>query len=112
MLRSKDLIDSASSRASISMGYIRISSREFHEWIGPVIKKVFPAEFAKYQAAFKAGRLFGDYGNSCFLGEVVVVNLQIHQHQDRGDGNLCVIFAHGSYKGGYLVVPSLKLVLK
>ena len=79
-----------------------------HTIISAYFKRVWPNEFAKYQTAFQAGRWF-DIKDCVFLGHAIVYKMQVRQHRDGLDRDICAILATGSYEGAHAIFPDIRV---
>ncbi|KAG2045640.1 hypothetical protein BDR06DRAFT_1015446 [Suillus hirtellus] len=75
-----------------------------------MFKASFPKEYARYEAAFKAGRRVRE-DSGPWLGWVHVWKLQIVPHHDGLDAGPTAIFNMGNYEGGEAYLTDLKLKL-
>lgn len=76
-----------------------------------MFKASFPKEYQRYKKAFDAGVwLAQDPGP--WLGRAIVYKLQVLPHRDGLDGGPTAMWNMGSYTGGELYLPDLKLKLR
>ena len=87
------------------------ATAELAKFLGKCFAASFPDHFARYEKAFKAG-VWRQEDPGPWLGRALVWKLQVSTHMDGLDGGPTAIFNFGSYQGGELYIPDLRLKLR
>jgi hypothetical protein len=93
-----------------SRSYI-FSTEQQSKYLGMMLKKFAPTEYALLKRPADAGRWYTDTEESCTLGLCTIWKLQVGLHLDPSDWELCIITCGGTFNGGRLSLPDLNLYL-
>jgi hypothetical protein len=73
-----------------------------------MFRVAYPAYYEKYRLAFEAG-VWEEADPGPWLGRAIVWKLQVYPHRDGLDAGPAACFPMGSFEGGQLYLPDLRL---
>ncbi|KIY62270.1 hypothetical protein CYLTODRAFT_361730, partial [Cylindrobasidium torrendii FP15055 ss-10] len=101
----------AGSTRSGAMRTYYAATQKVAAYLKELFRVAYPAEHARYEAAFQAGQWFAEDPGP-WVGRALVFKLQVSVHRDGKDDGPAAIFCAGTFSGGEAIFPDLGVKLR